>query len=233
MSSKETFSGENVCDSFSLPRMEPFRQEAKGDVELALKLYAWNAQMVAASLEQISYLEVLLRNAIDKQLAKEVKEDKNGIPWFLLHPYNTVAVPATDDWPFYEEDSAYICQAGRYFQEVKHIAFYADKEIKPNIPCIVARYDNVEWNEAEANRLVNSGNREYKRLGQVMRKGLEAGRQGGRYQVFILTREGDPRQVSLSSPFVNKRTGKGSAFVQRQRYTSVHQLRHAQDIWEL
>lgn len=365
MSSKELeeTTHDSVITSFSTPRMVPFLTAAQGNTEKALELYAWNAQMAGAALEQISHLEVLLRNAIDVQLSHRAQESERGIPWFLLPPYNkvqpeaidtvrqrlrplgretrdqiiaglsfgywsgwvgskyeelwrqslrlafphgsgqrkevsalveqvrkfrnriahhdsllnidigfemsavfrlagmisqdaaqwmrsvdrtkvvgsskpvslsdTVVVAASDAWPFYLGSHAYICQPGRYFQNVKYLAFYADQEVKAHVAKIKNRYDNVVWNEREAQRLQESDKREECRLGKVMQEGLAAGWRHGKYQVFLLSRPGDPEHVQLDHSIVNTRRGKGSAFTQRQRYTSVHQLRHAEDIEQL
>lgn len=360
MSSKELeeASYESVIHSFSAPRMDPFLTAAQANPKKALELYAWNAQMAGAALEQISHLEVLLRNAIDAQLSYRAQEITRGIPWFLLPPYNkvqpeaidtvrtrlrplgretrdqiiaglsfgywsgwvgskhedlwrqslrfafphgtgqrkevsalveqvrkfrnriahhdsllkvdigfemnavfslaaiinedaaqwmrsvdrtreigaakpisvsdTVVVAASEAWSFYLDSYVYICQAGRSFQDVKYLAFYAEQEIKVHVAKIKNRYDNVGWNEREAKRLQESEKREDRRLGRVMQEGLATGWVHGKYQVFLLSRPGDPEHVQLSHPIVNTRRGKGSAFTQRQRYTSVHQLRYAE-----
>lgn len=65
---------------------------------------------------------------------------------------------------FYQNSRAYICQAGRYFQKTKHIAFYANREIQQEIPAIKRRYDNVAWNHTEANRLMDSPSRQTPRM---------------------------------------------------------------------
>jgi hypothetical protein len=44
-------------------------------------------------------------------------------------PIDTVVVAGRYAWPLYQELHAYVCQAGRSFQPVERIAFYADKEI--------------------------------------------------------------------------------------------------------
>lgn len=113
------------------------------------------------------------------------------------------------------------------------MAFYEGREIGVDVPCIKARYDNVLWSEAEADRLKLSEKKEDKKLGKVMASGLKNGWAPGKYQVFILSRAGDPDHVTLEKPLQNDRAGKGSAFVNRQRYTSVHQLRHAENVWDL
>lgn len=352
-----------VLESLPEPRLRPFRFAAEDDSAKTLQLYNWNAQMAGAALEQLSYLEVLLRHAIDRRLAKTVAEEFNGIPWFLLPPFydaqkdtlekvrrqlrpigketrdqiiaglplgfwtgwfgskyeqlwrdslyeafpngtkrrkeitalteqirkfrnrvahhdsllnvdiqfemdavfklaeiidtnfatwmksvdrtvqvsknrpitplDTVVVPTTKAWDFYQNSRAYICQAGRYFQKTKHIAFYANREIQQEIPAIKRRYDNVVWNHTEANRLMDSPSRDDRKLGKIMQNGLDCDWTHGKYQVFILSQPSDPSHVRLPAPLKNDRDGRSSAFVRRQRYTSIHKLRHADDVWDL
>jgi hypothetical protein len=49
----------------------------------------------------------------------------------------------------------------------------------------------------------------------------------GRYQVFLLTSPGDPVHRRLACALSHNGTGKGSAFVQKQRYVSLHSLETA------
>lgn len=142
-------------------------------------------------------------------------------------PLDTVVVPAREAWQFYEQHRAYICQAGRWFQPVDRMAFYADREIKPDFPRVLERYDNVVWTETEAARLLASSDANDRKLGRVIKAGREAVWDGGTYQVFLLTRPGDERHRSVAAPIPHEAVGRGSAFVQRQRYVSLHDLETA------
>jgi len=53
---------------FSLPRFEAYLRAANYDDEAALALYEWNSQVASALLEDLQYLEVALRNAVDNVL---------------------------------------------------------------------------------------------------------------------------------------------------------------------
>ena len=64
-----------------------------------------------------------------------------------LAPRDTVIVAARNAWPLYLEVGAYVCQAGRSFQSVEYLAFYADREIKAEVAEVRHRLDNVEWSE--------------------------------------------------------------------------------------
>lgn len=345
------------------PRIKPFLQAAQGDELKALGLYAWNARMAGAALEQLSHLEVLLRHAIDKCLSKATDEANRQIPWFLVLPYSaaqpevveaarvrlralgretrdqtvaampfgywtgwlgkkyeelwrhwlqlafphgsgtrkevsalaeqirkfrnriahhdsllnvdvgfemdavfklaaiinpdvaawmrsidrprqvgrdrpvsiadTVVVPTSEAWSLYKDQAAHICQAGRFFRPVDHIAFYSDRQIHADVPRIKSRQDNVVWSNSEASRLMASDSRDDRRLGKIMSESIKRGWTHGIYQVFLLTRPADPAHVTLHAPLLNERSGKGSAFVRKQRYTSIHELRHATTVWDL
>lgn len=140
---------------------------------------------------------------------------------------DTVVVAARDAWPLYESVGVYVCQAGRNFRPVDRIAFYADREIKPDIPRVVERRDNVDWTPAEAARLEASADRVDRRIGRAIIESSRTHWTDGRYQVFVLTSAGHPQHRTLPSPVPNKRTGKGSGFVRGQRYTSLHALETA------
>lgn len=142
-------------------------------------------------------------------------------------PVDTVMVPAKVAWPFYETNSAYVCQPGRWFQPVDRIAFYADREIKREVPRITVRRDNVPWTASEESRLAASSDREDRKVGAVIGAARAAGWTEGSYQVFLLTRTGDPAHRSLNDAVAHLATGRGSAFVQRQRYASLHALQTA------
>jgi len=52
----------------SRPRLDQYRLAVGGDLDDALRLYAWNLQVSAAFFESIHYLEVALRNVMDDTL---------------------------------------------------------------------------------------------------------------------------------------------------------------------
>lgn len=352
-----------LLECFPEPRMRPYLDAARGDHRRALELYSWNARMAGAALEQLSHLEVLLRHAVDAELANLEQEKRRGIPWFLLSPYDsaqeqavekvrerlrrsqretrdqiiaglsfgywtgwfgskyeelwrkslhrafpnssgnrkevsakveqirkfrnriahhdsllnvdvgfemsavfklaemisqdaaawmktvdrtkevgrqrpisvedTVVVPAGEAWSLYQHAGAYVCQAGRFFREVRHIAFYVDRKIKREVPQLKVRRDAVRWNMAEARRLKSSPNKEDRKIGNVIEESIKRGWPSGTFQVFLLSRPGDPDHVTLDAPLSNERKGKNSAFVRRPRYTSIHNLRHASSVWDL
>nr|WP_210728440.1 hypothetical protein [Cellulomonas septica] len=335
--------------------MRPYIDAAGGDRAGAVALYEWSTRTASSAFEIVGHLEVLLRNALDRQLAHHAREHENGIPWFLLptpggdhvadqvdavrarlrplrqenrhqivahlsfgfwtgllgskyedlwraalrHAFphgngqrkqisvaverirkfrnrlahhdsminvdlpfelrqitelagwispdaatwiqarsramedyrerpspvsDTVVVPARTAWALYESHRAYVCEAGRTFRPVERMAFYADREIKPDIPRVVERRDNVDWTEESAARLAGSSDRTDRRIGALIAAARAAGWTEGRYQVFLLTRPGDPAHRALPSPLPHREAGRGSGFVRRQKYVALHGL---------
>ena len=74
----------DVWALLSEPRMRPYVEAASGDRDRALALYEWSTRTAASAFEVVGHLEVLLRNALDRELARHAREADNGIPWFLL-----------------------------------------------------------------------------------------------------------------------------------------------------
>ena len=341
---------------------------AGGDREKAVDLYQWNVALSAACFEALHYVEVLVRNALDREMRRHLRENDRGIPWFLLEgsgfgeagfrdavdrvrerlrkessaretrdqiiagtdfgfwtsllqnkneqlwrdalhqafpyssglrkdvgpplhrlrllrnklahhdsllavdvpfeldqmllvlswidpraeqwlratervsttylsrperPNDTVVVGAKDAWTLYESTGAYLCQVGRSFQPVARMAFYADQEIKADVPAVRRRVDNVEWTESEAARLLKSSAVDDQRLGAIIRDTRVRGWTNGRYQVFDLTRPGEPGHLQLSAAIPHPLRGRGSAFTQRQRYVAYDALRRATSTQDL
>lgn len=146
---------------------------------------------------------------------------------------DTVIVAAKNAWPLYQELGAYVCQAGRSFRSVKYLAFYADREIKQEVPMVRRRRDNVDWAEAEVKRLLASGGTNNHRLARIITESRARGWTGGRYQVFELTNPGEAEHLTLPGPIPHLARGKGSAFTQGQRYTQHDALIRASSTQEL
>jgi hypothetical protein len=139
-----------------------------------------------------------------------------------------VIVPAARAWPLYQRTGAYVCQPGRFFQQISHLAFYTDGEIKPEVAQVLERRDGVPWAATEIARLKSTRDPRDDALAAIIRAARAAGwDEFDTYQVFFLSRPGEPGHVTLSAPLPNTRSGRGSAYVQRQRYARVDDLRRA------
>lgn len=76
-------------------------------------------------------------------------------------PADLVVVAAGHAYREYKTHNAYLCQQGRSFREgLKRMAFYAEKEIKEELPSILARRDSVSMTLGEASSLRATGNPE-------------------------------------------------------------------------
>ncbi|MDR7373470.1 hypothetical protein J2X28_000426 [Kocuria rhizophila] len=139
---------------------------------------------------------------------------------------DTVVVAAKHAWPLYEQERAYVCQAGRWFRPVTRLAFYTDQEIKADVPLIRHRRDNVVWTEEHAVEL-SAGDREDRKIAAVIRASRSREWTEGVYQVFLLTRPGDSDHRVLPHALPHRTSGRGSAYTQRQRYVSLHALETA------
>ncbi|WP_280276936.1 hypothetical protein [Nocardia wallacei] len=78
----------NLVSLFTSERLAPYLDESGGDVDKALELYAWNAAISAACMETFAYVEVMLRNAIDRELTQHADEARRKIPWFMIPSIN-------------------------------------------------------------------------------------------------------------------------------------------------
>jgi len=336
-------------------RLSPYRQVCAGDPAKVLPLYQWNAKTSVAAFEVVGHLEVLMRNAMDRELRRQFREDHAGIPWFMrpmegganiddavnatrirlrglqretrdqivaglsfgfwtgllgpkydevwkssLHlafprssgkrgtvasavtgvrifrnrlahhdsllridipfeiervlqiaewidadaaiwlrqlsnamsvyaerpvkPLDTVVLPAAQAWNMYQQNFAYVCQPRRAFRPVERLAFYADKEVKPEVPFIEHRRDLVDWTPQSQALLAASGDRNDRKIATVIAASRDAGWTAGVYQVFLLSRPGASKHRTLPGPIAHTTSGRGSAFTQRQRYVSLHAL---------
>ncbi len=148
-----------------------------------------------------------------------------------------VVVPAREAWPFYVTHSVYICQPGRFFRQVSHIGFYAEGQVQPEVPKILQRLDPVDWRPSEIARRLASRSTNDTRIAEVIRDGRAAGWDGDEYQLFLLTRPDEEGRrkghVTMASALRRQRSGRGSAWVRRQRYVGVDTMQAATALSDL
>jgi hypothetical protein len=171
-----------------------------------------------------------LTSYIDEDAARWLERRSEAMSVYARRPIaveDTVVVAARNAWSLYEKCYAYVCQPGRAFRTVDRIAFYAEREIKRDVPKVMHRRDNVEWTTEEADRLRKSDDRHDRKIAQVIDQSQSTNWTGGLYQVFLLTRPGDPSHRQLRACLPHLGNGRGSAFTQRQRYISLHSLEMA------
>lgn len=68
-----------ILDLAGSARLAPYLQEADGDDERACELYLWVTDLAGALFSTIAFVEVGLRNSMDRKL--RVWNDKQGIDY--------------------------------------------------------------------------------------------------------------------------------------------------------
>lgn len=63
--------------------MAPYLVAADRDPVKALELYEWSAELAGLSFQAMHYVEVVVRNSLDRVLSEHHYEVSRGIPWFL------------------------------------------------------------------------------------------------------------------------------------------------------
>ena len=148
-----------------------------------------------------------------------------------------VIVSGSKAWPFYEQYGAYICAPGRYFRKVSHVGFYADSAVQPEVPKVLERIDSVDWVPEEIGRRMSSGTERDRQIAEIIKNGRAFGWTDDSYQVFLLTQPGTEGQsrghVTLDGPLRRVRTGRGSAWVRRQRYAAVARLQSVDSLGDV
>lgn len=144
---------------------------------------------------------------------------------------DTVIVAGRLAYPDYLFSGAYICQAGRSFQPaVEHIGFYAEREIKREIPRILHRRDDVMVRPEHVAELRGRGGPFDVEVAQLIERALDPSqwrirRELGRsYQFFLLSHPDGEETVVLPNVVWH---GGRSAWTQGQRYASLDALRAA------
>ena len=135
-----------------------------------------------------------------------------------------VVVPAQHAWPEYLRCHAYICQPGRSFKTVPHIAFYAEGEIKPVVPEICEVFEHIELASGA------HGGSLGKLVDALLDDPASLKETGVAYKIMLLSSPEDSATLKLDKPIVNdlrSTTGRLIAFTRNQRYVSWQELRTA------
>jgi hypothetical protein len=211
------------------------RKDVSSRLEALRKLrnrVAHHEQVYRQPLEELYEQALDIVGWIDPDAATWVRQ-RSRVPAVLEGrpvpaPPLAVVVPAARAWSLYLRTGAYVCRAGRFFQKVSHLAFYADGEIKPEVPQITERRDHVAWASTEIARLKATKDPRDDDLAELIKAARSSEwDEHETYQVFFLTRPGGAGHVTLPAALPNPRSGRGSAYVQRQRYATVEDLRRA------
>lgn len=147
----------------------------------------------------------------------------------LLDHDDTVIVAAGTGYEEYLAHSTYVCQPGRSFRKgLTNFGFYAGGSIRPELPRILYREDNVAFTTEEIERRA-AGAAEDQRVADVINAFLSSGlrQEGEPHQVFLLSPPDGPDTVQRASPIQNDlktAAGKTRAWTQQQRYVPLERL---------
>lgn len=75
-----------VLSALHESRMQPYLHAASGNVKKALALYVWNLRLTAAVQEVLGVTEVVLRNAMDRQLLRWNRDNGGDQDSWLMEP---------------------------------------------------------------------------------------------------------------------------------------------------
>lgn len=77
---------QKIINCLHLARMQPYLDVADGNQDKALKLYQWNLELTAATQSILGITEVVLRNAMDRELQAWNQANGGRASWLLEEP---------------------------------------------------------------------------------------------------------------------------------------------------
>ena len=144
-----------------------------------------------------------------------------------------LVIPAGSAWGFYQKYSLYKCQANRTFQQSSYMGFYADGQIKEYFPKILGYIDSLNIQTDDLNTVeiitVNDANEQDIRNKIIeIKKGLQPNEWNENFKFMILTEKSNKETFKIDNPIDNDKTSysdKGTAFVQKQTYLNIDELK--------
>jgi putative ATP-dependent endonuclease of the OLD family len=130
----------------------------------------------------------------------------------------------------YRRSRVFVGEPGRGLSpDIRYIAFYENGEIREEVPRVLARHDDLVFDESLVSQLVDSDNKSDRDLAAYVADELETGRRapGDTRQVFLLSSPEDPATFYLRSTIKNTKLspkGRPMAWVVRHKLTWKHAL---------
>lgn len=87
-SSQGEWTHEVVCALLTNERLSSYLADTDGRLEAALELYSWNMKAAAAIMTTTGMVEIIVRNALDKQLTRWAQQ-QGGDAWFDAIPLDS------------------------------------------------------------------------------------------------------------------------------------------------
>jgi hypothetical protein len=155
----------------------------------------------------------------------------------LLSNPEVLIIPASFAWSHYLNTSSYVCQPNRTFQKTTHIAFYNRGKIMRKVPKILKTVNEVVFGEEGYFEVLSDDwdQSDEKKFGKTMKEVVEKSigsslrKVGESYKVLLLTGPEEEATISIDEILNDSvdKNGAPTAFVQRQRYTSLEKLKKA------
>ena len=82
MSDPSTYIPTVIRDRLSVDRLRSYLEDCDDNLDRALDLYVWNAQIAAALLEDLGRLEVVIRNRFDDALTELTASSRLSLRWY-------------------------------------------------------------------------------------------------------------------------------------------------------
>lgn len=187
-------------------------------------------------------IEIL--TAINKDFADWV-EGNSQVKYLLAErpavgPQVAVVVPVKEEsLKLYSELGVYVCQPNRSFRSASHLGFYNNRRLLPNLAKIIKTMDNVSWAPEEIEKHKSMHTEEGDKLAEIIKRARSLGwDKFDEYQIFFLSRESDANSeqvghIALESALFTSKRGRGSAWVRKQRYVMIDQIREATSLDDL
>lgn len=155
----------------------------------------------------------------------------------LLSNPEVLIIPASFAWSHYLNTSSYVCQPNRTFQKTTHIAFYNRGKIMRKVPKILKTVNEVVFGEEGYFEVLSDDwdQSDEKKFGKTMKEVVEKSigsslrKVGESHKVLLLTGPEEEATISIDEILNDSvdKNGAPTAFVQRQRYTSLEKLKKA------
>ncbi|MGH1979075.1 Abi family protein [Rothia sp. L_38] len=182
--------------------------------------------------------------AIDKDFADWV-ESNSQVKYLLserpaVGPQVAVVVPVKEkSLQLYNKLGVYVCQPNRFFQGVSHLGFYNNRHLLPDLAKIIKMMDNVPWAPEEIEKHRSMHTEEGDKLAEIIKEARSLGwNEFDEYQIFFLSRDSDDDSeqvghITLDSSLSTSKSGRGSAWVRKQRYVMIDQIQEVTSLDDL
>ena len=149
-----------------------------------------------------------------------------------------LVVAARWAWPMYELLGVYRCQAMRSFQASRHIAFYADGEIKGLAPRIKSVIESIDLTHQEAIASLDGDQKEF--AGELLKRIDHYSQHhefGKAFKVMFLSQPDNAETMKLPRPIINDKedkNGQPTPFTYgAPRYVTLESMRKARKTSQL